>query len=323
MRRRTTAGDQLTRILHLLPRAARRQGVTVLQLARELGVAPEELMDDLETISSRADYHVAGSGEDTQIVVDAERVFVWTTGEFRRPIRFSPAEALALGLGLRILAAEREEPGSAGVLALAERLERTLTAIDPGSPEEAIVVGAGAGSRTTRVDMLEAARAGRCCEIRYLKPAAVDAEQRRIAPYVLVAAEGFWYVLARCSRAESVRAFRLDRIIDVEVLDETFEIPADFDPHAFLRGGRVFSAAEETEVLVRYSPLIARWMVEKGPTEPQPDGSVLVRHRVADPHWLVRHVLQYGRDAEVVKPREFREMVAASVGRILAPRQPA
>jgi len=44
------------------------------------------------------------------------------------------------------------------------------------------------------------------------------------------------------------------------------------------------------------------------------DGGLTVTYRVASPHWLVRHVLQYGDAAEVIGPEGYRDAVAAAVG---------
>lgn len=84
----------------------------------------------------------------------------------------------------------------------------------------------------------------------------------------------------------------------------------------FTSGGRVFRSAGEADVIVRYSPRVGRWIEEKWPCKRCDDGSVQVTHGVADARWIVRHVLQYWRDAEIVEPAEFREMVASSLERI-------
>jgi predicted DNA-binding transcriptional regulator YafY len=41
----------------------------------------------------------------------------------------------------------------------------------------------------------------------------------------------------------------------------------------------------------------------------QADGGVIVSYLVASPEWLVRHVLQYGPEAEVVGPPSYRELM--------------
>jgi predicted DNA-binding transcriptional regulator YafY len=38
-----------------------------------------------------------------------------------------------------------------------------------------------------------------------------------------------------------------------------------------------------------------------------------VTYQVADPHWIVRHVLSYGAEAEVLEPGEVRGWVGGVV----------
>ncbi len=60
---------------------------------------------------------------------------------------------------------------------------------------------------------------------------------------------------------------------------------------------------------VRYSPRIARWVAEREGKPLDEDGSLTLEHPVADDSWAVRHVLQYGPDAELLEPAELREKV--------------
>jgi predicted DNA-binding transcriptional regulator YafY len=41
-----------------------------------------------------------------------------------------------------------------------------------------------------------------------------------------------------------------------------------------------------------------------------------VEFEVLDPHWLVRHVLQYGADAEVIEPPAVRELMKRVLGAV-------
>jgi len=75
----------------------------------------------------------------------------------------------------------------------------------------------------------------------------------------------------------------------------------------------VFRGDETLEVRVRYSPAVARWIGEQEAVEPAPDGFLTLTHSVADPHWIVRHVLQYGPEAEVLDPAEARGWVRDAV----------
>lgn len=318
MAERLTSEVQLARILEILPRAAGEDGVALADLAATLGTTERSLLRDLEEVYTRAYYHPAGSGEDVQVIIEAEKVAVWTTGEFRRPVRLNDREALALGLGLRIEASDAPASGRAELLALAERLETTLSSGESPVLLPHIAVGTGAASpEGVRALLGDAARERRRCRLWYLKPGAAEPEPRDVDPYVLLVTEGKWYVVGLCHRSAAVRVFRLDRVVEAGLLDEGFEVPADFDPEAYVSGGRVYRAGSDVEVAVRYSARIARWIAEQGPVETLDDGSVVVRYRVADSRWVVSHALQHGPDAEILSPPETREEVRAAVERII------
>ena len=66
---------------------------------------------------------------------------------------------------------------------------------------------------------------------------------------------------------------------------------------------------------VRYSPRIARWIAEREEGDLADDGSFVVKHPLADTDWAVRHVLQYGPEAEVVEPAAVREAMKKRLAR--------
>jgi proteasome accessory factor C len=318
---RITADQQLARILAILPLAGRAEGVTLADLASSIGAGEPEILRDLAEVYTRSFYQPGASADDIQILIEGDLVSVWTTNEFRRPVRLSPRESLALGLGLRVLAAGADEGRAEDLTRLAARLE------------ERLLDGRGS-AEITRFDLhpmtmpaggvheviATAARDRRRCRIDYLKSGAAEPEDREVDPYVLITAEGRWYTIAHCHRSSALRIFRLDRVLAATLLDETYEIPCDFDPSAHISDGRVYRAEEFQEVTVRYSPRIARWIAEQGPVEVLDDGGVLVRYSVADTRWLVRHALEHGRDAEVVDPPAVRREVAGAIRKVLGGR---
>lgn len=318
-----TARDQLERILYLLPAAGGEQGAGLEELAGALGVSREVVLDDLDEVGARAYYLRAGLGDDLRIYVQGGRVRVETTGEFRRPPKLSPGETLALGLGLRVVAAEAPADRRDALRELARRLEARLAALPPERLEAEIVLGDLEGppeaTAVTRARgaLARAAAERRRCGFRYLKPGAEDVEPRALEPYVVIGDGGRWYALGRDPDRDEVRIFRLDRMLEVEALEERFEPPERFDVDAYLAGGRVFHAVDPDPARVRYSPTIARWFLERGEGEPREDGGVVAEHPAADPRWAVRHVLQYGTDAELVSPPPLRAEVAAAARNVV------
>lgn len=344
-----TADARLRRILHVLPAAAREGGVGLHEVARQLDVEAATVLRDLEEVTARSLYLPPGPADDLQIQLTADRVRVWTKGDFARPVKLLPREALALGLGLRTLAASGAAPEDGERAdALRRRLERHLATaptddIQPrfepagnAPPGSAGCQERGAGKNETSVrerarssadipgTLFAAARTRTPCRIRYLKHGADAPAERTVHPWTVARAEGRWYVMGRDpdTADDRLRIFRVDRILEASTTQGSFEVPDAFDPAEWVDRGRIFRAEDTMEVVVRYSPRIARWIREKpwagnvAGSEKREDGSLVVRHRVADPRWIVGHVLRYGPDAEVVEPEDFREQMRETLEEI-------
>src|SRR5687768_3129322 len=198
-----------------------------------MGVPEERLLRDLEEVTARAYY--LEPPVDIEISIEEDRVAVWTTAEFRRPVKLSPREALALTLVLRLLAEEADAERAAALRALAARLDAGLAAMPAATLADDFALGAGdpVGEGTLAI-LREAARERRPVELRYLKPADVEPEPRVLHPYALVHAGGRWYALGHSPESAGIRAFRLDRILAVSPMDGSFEVPADFDPQNYV-----------------------------------------------------------------------------------------
>ena len=80
---------------------------------------------------------------------------------------------------------------------------------------------------------------------------------------------------------------------------------------------KVLRAGDPRTMRVRYSPRIARWIAEREALALDADGSLTMEHPLADVQWGVRHVLQYGPDAEVLEPAELRDEVVRRLGTLL------
>jgi len=165
---------------------------------------------------------------------------------------------------------------------------------EPGPPVEL-----GVGDDGFRSVLSDAARERTKVRLRYVKPGDREPQERLVSPYRIVYAQGAWYVVGHDASRDAVRIFRMDRVLEAEATAERFEVPSDFDIAAFLdEHGRAYRG-EGRETWVRYSPRIARWIVERYGCPLEADGSARVRHVVADDRWVWRHVLRYGGEAVV------------------------
>lgn len=325
-----TAHALLRRILGLLPLASG-DGLTLDEAAGILGSTPAEVKRAVTALEEGMMGLPAGQPAPFQGGIDpgveggieggSNRIRFFTTGPFRRPPRLLTREALALALGLRVLAGQAAGTRREALVAAAERLEGALAtppAADSAAREAGrfVLDAADAGEDAVRSFLVDVARRRLPCRIDYLKPGAGAVEARDVEFHQVVHAEGVWYGLAWCRQAQGVRVFRVDRVLRVEPLEGLFEGVDTIDPAEWVEGGRVYRDPGALEVTVRYSPVIARWLSEREDGEHLPDGGFRVRRMVSDPDWLVRHVLQYGGEAVVEEPPEVRQRVAEAARRV-------
>jgi predicted DNA-binding transcriptional regulator YafY len=153
----------------------------------------------------------------------------------------------------------------------------------------------------------------RLLSIRYAGERDRAGSNRVVEPHGVVYQDGRHYIQAFCRLKADWRHFRADRVLDAQVEEGHFAWRADHRPIA--EAGDVFRVAEAPDaVTVRFGAGIARWLLERYPDAARrDDGAIEVVLQVSEPAWLVRHLLQYGPDAEVVAPPEYREIMRRAV----------
>lgn len=312
-----TAAEQLRRILLLLPRLADGESHRLDDVLAEADMDMREFMHDMQLISERYD-GPGGFVEGVQIHLDGDMVEM-TSSHFRRPMRVTARELCALELGLAMLRAERPAEDGPAIERARARLHETITRL----PEDDAL---GADHRVALTDdrhngllgdIRRAMSARRKVHMRYRKGADSASTERTVCPYSLVFAASVWYLVAHCETGGGLRVFRLDRMERLEVRDESYRMPAGFAVDSLLRDDRLFRAERPRTLIVRYSSRIARWIAEREGCRIDADGSLTVHHPLADADWAVRHVLQYGPDAEILEPPDVRTEIARRLGLML------
>jgi len=303
-----TAASQLRRILHLIPRLADGEEHSLDSIAAMLRVEVATVRKDLRSLVDRYQ-EPGGFVEAVQVYLEADRVSL-VSNHFLRPMRLTSQELCALELGLAMLGSERPDERST-INSARARLRNLITKLPvttpPGDMYHASIGAAVDGTHLAAVR--RALRSRQKLSLTYRGGAAAAPEARIIAPYAMVASKGMFYVVAYCERSEGLRIFRLDRVEGAEVMPERFDLPPTFSLDNVLQEGRAFQAQPTESLRVRYAPRVARWIAERERVPLDGDGSVTIAHPLADTAWAVRHVLQYGPDAEVVEPEEVRALV--------------
>jgi proteasome accessory factor C len=308
-----SAESQLNRIVQLvadLSQAARGGAPppTLDALAARYGTRPSIIMRDIRVLTE-----VGDDADDTwlsslTVEQEGDRVTIESLGPYRRPIRLSLDELVALQAAV---ATERDEPSP-----LARQFAALSGVVHEGGQAISAMPGAGhlEAVMVSRAEL--AMRERRVLRMSYLGDGAERPTERQVEVHDAVAAIGRHYIVAWCRRAQDWRRFRADRVVEAELLDEHFV----WRPDAPLIEDRsdLFQPPDDgtDEVRVRFSPRIARWLAERYPrAEAQPDGGLVVTFTAASVDWLVRHVLQYGEEAEVLEPATYRHAIRSRIAR--------
>lgn len=163
----------------------------------------------------------------------------------------------------------------------------------------------------------DAVSSERMLAFRYCPPGR-EAAERCVGPLGLVAKGTTWYLVA--SAATGLRTYRVSRIEDARVLDETFARPLSFDLAAYWKSTTDrLTITPRCSALLRATPESAEslktWCrVERVESAAgDPDGWVTIRVDFNDEAGACFVVLGLGSRAEVIGPAELRTRVAAEV----------
>lgn len=311
----TGAAEQLKRILALVPLCADERPHRFADVAARAGTDEATLKRDLLALSQRFD-DPAAFVEGVEIYLDADEFRV-RSDHFLRPMRLTLAELAALDFGLSLLRSEHAVEERPVLDRARARLQAALAKL-PGSDADAELHQAAYGSTVgvdTRLrELRRAISARRKVRIEYQKADAPKPEAREVHPLAVVHASGHWYLVGTGDEDAVLRVFRVDRIGGVQVLESKAAVPAGFSVDAVFKDGKAFVGEPVAELVVRYGPRISRWIAEREGVAVDADGSVVIRHPLADLDWAVRYVLQYGPDAEVLAPAEVRERMQERLG---------
>ena len=292
--RRAPAQDRLGRLLAIVPWVASHDGPEVAEVCRRFDVSEEELLADLDLLFLCGVYPYT---PDTLIEVDvaAGRVWIRMADYFRRPLRLTPLEGLALvSAGSTLLAVPGADPDGA----LARALAKLETVLGVGAGDSVEVELSPVTPATLEL-VRDAAAALRKVEIDYYSFGRDGHSVRIVHPWRVWNQAGEWYLAGWCERAEAERLFRVDRIGRAELTGEEFAAPTGPErTPAVYHGG-----TDEPRWVLDLDPP-AHWVAERYPNEgvePRPDGRLRVTLRSGQQAWVERLLLRAGRHATVVE----------------------
>jgi len=300
-----------TRLITLIMLLQRRPNQKAAELSKELGVSVRTL------------HRYFGMLDEMGIPVYSERGpyggFSLVRGYRMPPLIFTPEEAVAVYLGTSMVV---ETWGSL----YQDAAQGALAKIDNVLPDEQrnevswarrslLITGMHRASMIELTPILEklrrAVRELRRVDMVYRSSTFPEPRSRKIDPYALVHRWGWWYMIGYCHLREATRSFRVDRILELTLLSEVFQYPAEFNIREYLD----LESQSQPQLRAKFcfSPQSAHFALSHRAgwetLEEKSDGSVVVTMLAPDMPWLASTALSFGPWVTVLEPEELRKMV--------------
>lgn len=291
--------SRLSRILALVPFLVERGAVPVDEVLHRFDYTLDELSRDLNTLIVCG---LPGYMPDDLMwaYIDEEDVVMEAADYFSQAPKFTPTEGLGL-LAAGLTALEMGET-SPDLRSAVTKLAGVLL------PESDDVLSVHVLDETVNVGALKAAATNRkVVRFTYRSLGREAITTREVEPWSVFHTIGQWYVVGHCRMVDGQRTFRVDRILDMETLDEEFSRP-DSVPEPEIG----YTPSEgDVSCVIDLTPA-ASWVPDYYPVEhlSVDNTHTRVRFWAPDPETPARLLLRLGATASLVEGDEVRERLS-------------
>lgn len=309
----TTNESRLPRLLAMVPYFLARPGIPTAEAAADFGITEKQLIKDLDLLWV-CGLPGHGPGDLIDLNYEGSTVSIIFDAGMSRPLRLSAEEALVLVVALRTLA---ETPG----LADSEAVQRALAKVETaaGGAVDDATVAIALDSEQLRLPVLQRALdEQRALALRYYTAARDETSERTVDPLRLFEADGRHYLEAWCRSAEGVRVFRIDRIENVQLLDEPAAPPAGVELRDLAEG--VYQPASEHLLVELTLSRAYAWVADyySVQTVVESEDGLRISLRVSDPAWVQSLVLGSGGHVRVLSPGWLSDSIRDDAAAALA-----
>ena len=140
-----------------------------------------------------------------------------------------------------------------------------------------------------------------------------------VDPWAVVVRHGRWYLLCHSHTADARRAYRIDRVGGIDVLDETFNAPVDLDPVTLLEEHLAIGWEYDVEVFIDASldtvaPCVPRSL---GRLEPVDGATTRLVGSTSNPTWYAEQLAAIPAAYRILECPELRDATRVLGQRLL------
>ncbi len=246
---------------------------------------------------------------------------------FLPPLSFTTDEALMLALGGEFMAQNFDAQYRVAAYSAYRKIDAVLPGKlrdEVGYLKENISFFATNALEETQFEHLRQLRwaimARSTVRLRYSKKLAEPNEPvsliREVDPYSLARLANDWLFMGYCHLRQAIRVFRLARIDQLTVLENTFDRPVNFKPDWIKP-----NETRTTVVRVLFDAAVVRWILESRPysvvAEEKTSDGLLMTLEVRQEREILQWLLSWGGHVRVLEPESLRTMIFKEVEQML------
>lgn len=171
--------------------------------------------------------------------------------------------------------------------------------------------------------LLEAIKASKLVSFDYASFISGKSKQRTVLPLMLKEYRNRWYVITFDESKNDIVTYALDRMGIPEMLERKGEKPAEFDPFSYFRYaiGITSSKSDPLTVVFKADNVAAKYInsqplhptqriIKEGKNRTTFELTVLISEE------LIRNILSFGGEIEVIQPQELRDIISERVAKM-------
>lgn len=147
-----------------------------------------------------------------------------------------------------------------------------------------------------------------------------EGKRRIVDPYLLKEYRHRWYLIGYSEEKQSVIVYGLDRMKNVELLDETYEVTESFNPDLFFKHSIGITVGEggAQKIELSCSPVLSKYLKSQPLHHSQTilkedENGTVFQYLLTQTYELEERILGFGAEAKVLKPNQLRDSVKSSL----------
>lgn len=136
-----------------------------------------------------------------------------------------------------------------------------------------------------------------------------------LCPYLVRLYRQRWYVVGYKERDKNIKTYALDRVTEMSIESQSFEMPSDADPGEIFENcfGITTSQSDVKQISLQVTSSQAKYFralpLHHSQREELHDDYSIFRYKVKITYDLIREILSYGSAVRVIAPRELEVMI--------------